>query len=254
MHRAALVLLLSSGLACAVSASASSQSGSPANGANGAGTHGGEGRPALAGDGGAGTGATPATPAPCVPALNDLATSLFNGRVLIHLPKGLELVEQNGFYAQLAAPNQATSCGGQVRYAAVGFFQQPANATITQVRDQLLELRGIPIETVTWSDEGTRERNFTGAYAAAQDPKTGAPPTRGWMVLREAPGDKYAYFALFETDEASWAAQHAVFVESGKRLLVKPRALQGPESIKQPDPPKPEPKPAAKAKVKAPTP
>ncbi len=246
----AVSLILGSG--CAVSASASSGSGAPA----GAGS---TGRPAQQdGSGGAGSGgsagagsggapATPATPAaPCVAAVNDLATSLFTGRVLIRLPKGLELVEQNPFFASLGASPQSTSCGSPVRYGAVGFFQQPATATITQVRDTLLELRGIPADTVTWSEEGTRGRNYTGAYTATADAKTGAPPVRGWMVLREAPGDKHAYFALFETDEASWEPLRAVFQEAGKTLLVKPRALQGPESI-QPAP-KPEPaKPSAKA-------
>lgn len=239
--------LLGSG--CAVSASASSGSGSGAPAGAGS-----TGRPAqhdgsgAAGSGAAGTGSgvAPATPAACVAAVNDLATSLFAGRVLIRLPKGLELVQQNPFFANLGASPQSTSCGNPVRYGAVGFFQQPADATINQVRDTLLALRGIPADTVTWSDEGTRGRNYTGAYAATADAKTGAPPVRGWMVLREAPGDKHAYFALFETDEASWDPLRAVFQEAGKTLLVKPRALQGPESIKPAPTPEPV-KPSAKA-------
>ena len=235
-----LTAALASDLACAVSASASSQSG---NGMSGAEPGRGEGKPARStadGNGGSGAGASAPAPAACTPVVNDLATSLFAGRVLIKLPKGVELVEQNGFYAQMAAPQQATSCGAQVHYAAVGFFQQPAGVSVQQVRDQLLELRGIPSETVTWSEEGTRGRNYTGAYAATQDPKTGAPPTRGWMVLREAANDKYAYFALFETDEASFAGLLPVFQESGRHLLVKPRALQGGEA--PPQPPAEEPK------------
>lgn len=238
-----LTAALASDLACAVSASAGSQSG---NGVSGAEPGRGDGKPARgAADGGSAgdpaPGAGAPAPAACTPVVNDLATSLFAGRVLIKLPRGVELVEQNGFYAQMAAPQQATSCGAQVHYAAVGFFQQPAGASVQQVRDQLLELRGIPSETVTWSEEGTRGRNYTGAYAATQDPKTGAPPTRGWMVLREAANDKYAYFALFETDEASFAGLLPVFQESGRNLLVKPRALQGGEAPPQP-PPAEEPK------------
>ena len=240
-----LIGLIASG--CAVSASATSGSSGSGSGAPaGAGS---TGRPAQSdgsGAAGSGSGGASATPAPCVAAVNELATSLFAGRVLIRLPKGLELVEQNPFFANLGASPQSTSCGNSVRYGAVGFFQQPANATINQVRDTLLGLRGIPADTVTWSDEGTRGRNYTGAYTATADAKTGAPPVRGWMVLREAPGDKHAYFALFETDEASWEPLRAVFQQAGTTLLVKPRALQGPESI-QPAP-KPEPaKPSAKA-------
>lgn len=238
----ALSAALTADLACAVSASAGSSAG-----AAGGPDHHGPGKPAQSGDsaGSSGAGATPGVtpgqaPAACVPQVNDLSTSLFAGRVLIRLPKGVELVEQNPYYARMAAAQQATSCGAEVHYAAVGFFQQPANS-ITEVRDQLLELRGIPRETITWSEEGTRGRNYTAAYAAAADPKTGAPPTRGWLVLREAPNDKYAYFALFETDEASFAGLLPVFQESGRNLLVKPRALQGGEAPPEPEP-KPEPK------------
>lgn len=240
--------------ACAVSASASSQTGQP--GAAGAGPSG-AGKPALHGDpapvpgdssGGAGTPAAPAPSAQtCAPALNDLYTSLFSGRVLMRLPKGVELVEQNGFYATMAASQQSTSCGAPVKYAAVGFFQQPA-ADLMKVRDTLLELRGIPAATVTWSDEGTRGRNYTGAYTAAQDANTSAPASRGWLVLREAPNDKYAYFAVFETDEASWAGLMPLFQEAGRHLLVKPRALQAPEVIApKPEEPKPKPKPKKQA-------
>lgn len=251
---AAVALVVLSGLACAVSASTSSQTGQPVAGQGPAGTQG-PGKPALQTDGasgsavgtsgGAGAVPTPTAPAApvCVPALNDLYTSLFSGRVLMRLPKGVELVEQNGFYATMAASQQSTSCGAPVKYAAVGFFQQPG-ADLMKVRDQLLELRGISAATVTWSEEGTRGRNYTGAYAAAQDPKTSAPPSRGWLVLREAPNDKYAYFAVLETDETSWPGLSAMFQEAGRHLLVKPRALQAPEVVApKPEEPKPKPKP-----------
>ena len=257
---AALVLAAFSGLACAVSASASSSSGQPPAGQGPAGTHG-TGKPALqtggdpasnpgGGTGGAAPVATgPAAPA-CVPVLSDLYTSLFSGRVLMRLPKGVELVEQNGFYATMAASQQSTSCGAPVKYMAVGFFQQPA-ADLMKVRDQLLELRGISAATVTWSDEGTRGRNYTGAYAAAQDPKTSAPASRGWLVLREGPNDKYAYFAVLETDEASWPGLSALFQEAGRHLLVKPRALQAPEVVApKPEEPKEPKKPKGKTTVK----
>lgn len=262
---AAIVLAVLPGLACAVSASTSSSTGQPSSGAG----HGSTGKPALqAGDSGApassggqaneggtqvpATGPASGVGAPaCVPALNDLYTSLFSGRVLMRLPKGVELVEQNGFYATMAASQQSTSCGAPIKYMAVGFFQQPA-VDLMKVRDQLLELRGISAATVTWSEEGTRGRNYTGAYAAAQDPKTSAPPSRGWLVLREAANDKYAYFAVLETDENSWAGLSALFQEAGRHLLVKPRALQAPEVIApKPEEPQPPKKPKAKASSKA---
>lgn len=259
---AAIGLAVLPGLACAVSASASRSTGQPGAGGEQYGSTGkpaqqsGTGTPAgaapVAADGSANPGGAPTAPgAPaCVPALNDLYTSLFSGRVLMRLPKGVELVEQNGFYATMAASQQSTSCGAPIKYMAVGFFQQPA-VDLLKVRDQLLELRGISAATVTWSDEGSRGRNYTGAYTAAQDPKTSAPPSRGWLVLREAPNDKYAYFAVLETDENSWAGLSAMFQEAGRHLLVKPRALQAPEVI-APKPEEPKAKtPKAKAKAAA---
>ena len=245
----ALFVALAGGVGCSVSASSSSSSGGGSSAVPGG--AGSTGKPAQVGSAGTDKGAgEAATPTPCVAVLAEASTSLFSGRVLIRLPKGLELVEQNPYFAQLGASPQASSCGAPVRYGAVGFFEQPPDATLTQVRDQLLELRGIRADTVTWTEEGSRDRNFTGAYAATADAKTGAAPVRGWMVLREAPGDKYAYFALFETDEASWESVRSLFQEAGKTLLVKPRALQGPESIKEAPKPEPKPKPAGKVKAK----
>jgi len=250
----ALVSLAPS-VACAVSASTQAGAGSPTNGTSG----GGAGKPAQGGpDGSADPSASPggvaaggaglsAGPQACAPSLADTSTSLFGGRVLIRLPKGVELVQQNPFFAQASASQQATSCGAPVRFTGVGYFEWPANASLTQVRDQLLELRGLALETVTWSEEGSRGRHFTGSYTVSQDPKT-----RGWLVLRDAPNDKFAYFAMFETDEPSWDGLRAVFQESGRNLLVKPRALQGPEQVAPP--PKteePPPEPAKKKKKKA---
>lgn len=235
MPRAALTLVLALVLAplgaCAVSASGSAAAGS---GTMSPGT-GSEGKPARQ-DGGAEPGepgagpaaatgavAAAAAPPPCQPALADTSTALFGTRILVRLPKGVELVEQNPFFAQAAAPNQPSSCGQAVSYAAVGFFEYP-NAATTTVRDQVLELRGIPAAAVTWEDEGTRGRTYTGAYSAPADEATGAPAVRGWFVLRDA-GDKYGYFALYETDPSTWDALKSVFVASGRSLVVKPRAV-----------------------------
>jgi hypothetical protein len=250
---------LAPAVACAVSASTQVGSAAP-NGANDA------GKPAQAGPGanpgtpgaadpsanpGAAATGLSAGPQACVAALAETSTSLFGGRVLIRLPKGVELVQQNPFYAQAASAQQATSCGAPVRFSAVGYFEWPAASSLTQVRDQLIELRGIALENVTWAEEGSRGRHYTAAYTVAADPKTQAPAVRGWLVLRDAPNDKFAYFAMFETDEASWDGLRAVFQDAGRHLLVKPRALQGSEKIAAP--PKteePPPEPAKKKKKK----
>lgn len=232
MSRVALFLALALAWAplagCAVSASASTGSGSgtmsPETGPKGKPAKRADGGDAGAGEGGA--GASPAAPPACQPALADTPTALFGTRILVRMPKGVELAEQNPFYAQAVAPDQATSCGPTVAYAAVGFFEYPS-AAVTAVRDQVLELRGIAKGAATWEDEGTRGKVYTGAYSVAADAATGAPAVRGWFVLRDA-NDKYGYFALYETDPASWDALKALFVASGRSLLVKPRQVAAP--------------------------
>jgi len=262
-----LIGLIGPAVACAVSASTQVGGSPPAEGTSGAGKParavGPDGAASPAGPAGAagpsGPGnapGAPAGPAACVAELASTSTSLFGGRVLIRLPKGVELIQQNPFFAQASAPQQATSCGAPVRFSSVGYFEWPAGANLMQVRDQLLELRGIALETVTWAEEGSRGRHYTGAYtvAAGANPATPTPPTRGWLVLRDAPNDKFAYFAMFETDEASWDGLRAVFQDAGRNLLVKPRAIQGPENVAPPtkteepppDPPKKKKKAAAK--------
>ncbi len=231
MPRAALVIVLLS--ACAASASGSASSGgtvSPGTGSEGKPAHvaGGGGaapsEPGAAGGGGAAAGAQAGVPvaAPCQNALADTPTSLFGTRMLLRLPKGVALVEQNPFLAQAASASQKTNCGQAVTYAASGFFQYPTNSTATQVRDQLMELRGIPAAALTWDDEGTRGRTYTGAYSAPADDAAGRPAVRGWFVLRD--GDLYAYFTMFEADPAAWAEVKPVLVASGKSLVIKPRA------------------------------
>ena len=250
-----LVMLIGPVLACAVSASTQAGGASPTESASGAGKPAqsvpASGAPGAGPESAPGPGGSGSIAAACVPALAETSTSLFGGRVLIRLPKGVELVQQNPFYAQAAAPQQSTSCGGAVRFASVGFFEWPAGASLTQVRDQLLELRGIALETVTWAEEGSRARHFTGAYTVAGDSR--GPTARGWLVLRDAPNDKFAYFAMFETDEASWAGVRAVFQDAGRHLLVKPRAIQGPEQVTAPpkkeEPPPDPPKKKKKAKT-----
>lgn len=260
---ALLSLLVTPALACAVSASTSTQAGTSAEPGSGPGKPAravNPGGPQASGDpgGDASPGAGPAASAPkaCEVALADSSSSLFGGRVLIRLPKGVELVEQNPFYAHAAAPQQTTSCGAPVRFASVGYFAWPAGASLQQVRDQLLELRGVGLDALTWAEEGSRGRHFTGAYSVAADAKTQAPAVRGWLVLRDAPGDKFAYYAMFETDEAAWDGLRPAFQASGRELLVKPRAIQGPEQVAAPtkteepppDPPKGKKKPKAAAK------
>lgn len=238
---------------CSVTASAGGAAGSgtvsPGTGSTGKPAH---VEPGGAADGGAvgdaGGGATPgagsggpattlAAAAPCQPALADAPTALFGTRIVIRLPKGLELVERNPFYAQAATASQTASCGQPIHYAAVGFVEYPASSSVTAVRDQLLELRGLPAASLTWSDEGSRGRTYTGAYAAPTDAQTGAPAVNGWFVLRES-NDKYGYFALYETDPTSWEALKSTFIASGRSFFVKPRAPAPAGTVAAPEPAK----------------
>lgn len=234
MSRLALVLALVSLAACSVKASGSYSSSSSGSVSPGTGSEGRPARPAddgspagVAGDAGAGaTAGAPgavAGPPPCQPALADTPTALFGTRVVIRLPKGLEMVEQNPFYAQAASPKTTTTCGQPISYAAIGFFEYPGNSALQEVRNTLIEMRGLAAANVTWDDEGSRGRNYTAGYSAPADPATGAPAIRGWFVLREST-EKYAYFALFEGDPSQWEAVKPVFVASGRSMLVKPRS------------------------------
>lgn len=233
MPRAALALFLLSACAASASGSASTSSGTVSPGA------GSEGRPAHVGDpsapgsgpaepaaGGAGAGASSGAPVaatPCVAGLADTPTSLFGTRMILRLPKGVALVEQNPFFAQAASPSQATNCGHAVTYVASGFFQNQGSATTPAIRDQLMELRGLPAASLTWEDEGSRGRTYTGAYSAPADDAAGRPAVRGWFVMRDG-GEMYTYFTLFEADPAVWDAVKPVFVASGKSLVIKPRS------------------------------
>lgn len=254
--RVSLAVVLLSVLACKTSASYSSSSGSGTTAPGSGDNHGkpaqfpaGDGGAAPTGDGGASAGGGSSAPAACVTAMNDSSTSLFSGRIVIRLPKGLEMVEQNSFFAVAAAPQTTTSCGGVIRYAAVGFFQYPGSTELLQVRDHLMSLRGISPENLTWTEEGTRGHNYTAVYAAPTD-KNGAPETRGWLVMRDAPGDKYLYFAMFESEPAAFDGLKAAFQESGRRLLVKPGAQQGGDIVEAPpDKPTTKPKPGTKKPV-----
>lgn len=251
MSRVALVLGLACLSGCSVSArggaSAGSETVSPGTGsegkpaahatgggAGGAGDASGGGAPTGGAGGGAST--TLAAPPPCQPALADAATALFGTRVVIRLPKGLELVERNSFYAQAATASQTASCGQPLSYAAVGFVEFPGGSTVAAVRDQLMELRGLPAATLAWSDEGSRGRTYTGAYVAPADAQTGAPAVNGWFVLRET-NEKYVYFALFETDPGSWEALKSTFIASGRSFFIKPRAAPAASApVAAPDP------------------
>ncbi len=245
MPRVVLALAFVFASACSASARTSGSAGastvSPGTGSEGKpAAHAGGASGATTPESDAGAGAGPAGPgapaggavasAPCVPELADVATALFGTRIVIRLPKGLELAERNPFYAQAASASQVSTCGQPFRYAAVGFAEFPASATPTMFRDQLMELRGLPAASLTWSDEGSRGRTFTGAYAAPADDKSGAPAVSGWLVIRES-GDKYVYFAFFETDPgAAWDALKPTFIASGKNFFIKPRPAGSPAS------------------------
>lgn len=234
MSRLVLVLVLASACSVKASSSYSSSSGSmsPGTGSEGKPARPADGGSAAGGGGEAGTGAggpsagapgAVAAAPPCQPALADTPTALFGTRILVRLPKGLELVEQNPFYAQAASPRGTTNCGQPITYAAMGFFEYPANSPVQDVRNTLIEMRGLTAANVTWDDEGARGRTYTAGYSAPADAATGAPAIRGWFVLRES-NEKYAYFALYETDPAQWDAVKPVFVASGRSLVVKPRS------------------------------
>ena len=60
----------------------------------------------------------PAAAGPCTVELDADPTTFFRGRVILKLPKGVELVEQNPFFARVERNGIPSACGGSLNFAA----------------------------------------------------------------------------------------------------------------------------------------
>jgi hypothetical protein len=148
-------------------------------------------------------------------------TALFANNVVVRLPKGMELVEENPFFARISTKDTVSTCDAVINFSAVGYFQADPARDPKKTRDETLAARGLPADQATWSDETVKGRDYTGAYELPADDK-GNPPIKGWMVLKEKNG--FTFWYLLETHPNAWNALKKTFQESGKKLLIVPQA------------------------------
>jgi hypothetical protein len=148
-------------------------------------------------------------------------TALFANNVVVRLPKGMELVEENPFFARISTKDTVSTCDAIINFSAVGYFQADPARDPKKTRDETLAARGLPAGDATWSEETVKGRDYTGAYELPADDK-GNPPIKGWMVLKEKNG--FTFWYLLETHPNAWNALKKTFQESGKKLLIVPQA------------------------------
>ncbi|MEZ4453561.1 MAG: hypothetical protein R3B09_29155 [Nannocystaceae bacterium] len=151
----------------------------------------------------------------CDAEVSDTPTALFADKLILRLPKGVELVEKTPF---LMYANKAIStCDAEVTMF-IGYFQYDPKGKIKEVRDQTIGQFGFPANEITgWTDETESGANYTGTFEIGQGPK-GEPPTKGLVVFKEAEG--IHYYALYTAHPNAWNAIKNTFAESAKRIRI----------------------------------
>ncbi len=168
-------------------------------------------------DGGGGGEDGPDPNKVCDAEVGETPTALFGDNVLIRLPKGVELVEQNEFFARITSSTTQSTCDAIVSFAAVGYFQTDPAKSVTTVRDETLNARGLPASDATWGDETTKNRDYSASYQLPEGAK-GEPPIKGWIAFKEKEGT--TFWVAYETHPNAWNAVGKSFQESAKRLLI----------------------------------
>lgn len=154
----------------------------------------------------------------CDAEVSDTPRALFNENVLIRLPKGVDLVEQNEVFARITSSNTMSTCDAIVSFAAVGYFQTDPSKTPVVIRDETLkQARGVEPSEATWSEEITKNRDYSVAYELPVGPK-GEPAIKGWIAFKEKAG--VTYWVAYETHPNAWNAVKKSFQESTRRLLI----------------------------------
>jgi len=181
-------------------------------GESGASTPSGGGDPAAvaAGEGGAEASA-PAAP-PCDSELDIQPTSFFGNRILMTLPKGVEMEEQNPFFARSTSAGQVDSCGRSVPFAAVGYVR--STASLADIRRRILALRGF--ETVTYSGEQSQGDTTVAIYDA--DP--GGAAVRGLVLFKRDRG--WYYWSVYEASPEDFPQVEQIYRQSFASLMIRP--------------------------------
>jgi len=167
------------------------------------------------GDGGDG-GGDPNAVAECPAEVSDTPTALFADKLVMRLPKGVELVERTPFL--MTANNVDSTCDAIISRMAVGYFEYDPNKAIKDVRDGIVGQLGYAEGDVQgWADESEKGSSYTGTFDVGEGPQ-GEPPVKGLMTMKEAEG--IHYWAVYETHPNAWPAIKATFTESAKRILI----------------------------------
>lgn len=187
----------------------------------GGGEAGGGGDAAGGGDKGGGEEAGPDPNKVCDAEVSDTPAAIFANNVVLRLPKGMELVEENPFFARIATKETISTCDGVISFGAIGYFQADPKKDPKQTRDETIKAaRGVDASEVTWADETAKGRDYSASYSIPADDK-GNPPIKGWFVIKEKGGNTFWY--ALETHPNAWNALAKTFQESGKRLLIVPQ-------------------------------
>lgn len=189
----------------------------------GDGGSGGGGGDAGGGDAGGGDGGGDKAPTDgpdptkvCDAEVSETPKALFGDNVLIRLPKGVEVVERNEFFAQITSSTTQSTCDAIVSFAAIGYFATDASKPVTQIRDETLKARGLDGD-IKWADETTKNRDYSASYELPEGPK-GEPPLKGWIAFKEKAGT--TFWVAYETHPNAWNAVGKSFQESARRMLI----------------------------------
>ncbi len=135
--------------------------------------------------------------------------------MILSLPRGLKLVEQNPYFARAESTNQVASCGATVSFAALGYVR--AGGSGEELRNLILALRGLPEGSYTW-EQGSNSRQFDGIYNVPAGEK-GEPALKGWMHTEDLGG--VLFFVFYETSPDAWATLEPSFRASTAELKVR---------------------------------
>lgn len=172
---------------------------------------------APAGEAGAGgpSGAEASAPAapPCAPELDIQPTAFFGYRILMSLPKGVEMVEQNPFFARSTSGAQVSSCGSRIPFAAVGYVR--STASLAAIRKHIMMLRGFEPEELSYSNERSQGDTTVATYDVASDA-----PLRGLVFFKRDRG--WYYWGLYEASPEDFPSLEGIFRQSFASLLIRP--------------------------------
>ena len=152
----------------------------------------------------------------CPSEVSDTPTALFADKLVMRLPKGVELVERTPFL--FTANNAISVCDAIVSRMAVGYFEFDPNRPTKEVRDGIIEQLGYqPGDVLGWADESEKGASYTGTFEVGEGPN-GEPPVKGLLTMKEAEG--IHYWAVYEAHPNAWPAIVATYKESAKRILI----------------------------------